>query len=488
MNRSILIVICDFLLVSLVAFARFEGEREEAPAPQNLPPRAAGANNDLVGTLKLALEDEKSTRERMSTDLQSTRDSLQAQERAMRAQEQALAEREARIREYQENLKRVEAEARQIEQQRSALAQQFAATQGSLQDAQKRLTVATAESTLSKEKLEQLQAELKNREQESKTLQQKLGQVEQAQQAALQEKQQLNTQLQVSEAEKRLTREQLASMHSEVATVRQEKAKLQETTVKLVENVGTLATKSTELTKEIRDYRPMPANAIFNEFVANRVHTRFEGTRSGIFGREVDKGKETETILVTDGAQTFAVYHLEDTPLSLGTPGTDWMRLSGVLSRQGTAFSIVRLSFSALDPRIVFVPIGEPQAKQLGAKIYRIAPDPYRFDEAVLVGTRDAYYGEARFQVDLSTPNYVKMDRNLFRGLVGKFNPSRGDVVISKTGELLGIMANNEYCLVLDKFSIARNLQFGRDLGAQQTGQVLSQLHDRLLAMPFRLQ
>ena len=39
------------------------------------------------------------------------------------------------------------------------------------------------------------------------------------------------------------------------------------------------------------------------------------------------------------------------------------------------------------------------------------------------------------------TPEYLKMDHSVVRGLFGKFNPSHGDLVFNKSGELLGVMA-----------------------------------------------
>ncbi len=98
------------------------------------------------------------------------------------------------------------------------------------------------------------------------------------------------------------------------------------------------------------------------------------------------------------------------------------------------------------------------------------------------------YYGECRFQIDLSTPGYVKLDRNFLKGLIGKFNPSRGDLVFSKAGELLGVMANSSYCLMLRSFSPEATFQFGDDVRAQHTGATLSALYSHLLTMPFKLQ
>jgi hypothetical protein len=146
------------------------------------------------------------------------------------------------------------------------------------------------------------------------------------------------------------------------------------------------------------------------------------------------------------------------------------------------------MSFLAQDPRVLVIPLGEPQAKQYGVKIYKTPADPFKFQDAVIVGASEGYYGESKFQIDTSTPQYVKMDRNFFKGLFGKFNPSRGDLVFTKGGDLLGIMVNGEYCLLLNKITPTRTIQLGTDVASQQTGQMLSQLYDRVFGMPMKLQ
>src|SRR6185436_10461442 len=179
------------------------------------------------------------------------------------------------------------------------------------------------------------------------------------------------------------------------------------------------------------------------------------------------------------GSQNYALFHVEDTPLLLWNPGTDWRRLTAVLARGNVAFAGVRIAFLAQDPRVVVIPIGEAQAKQLGAKIYKVAPDPFKFQDAIIVGATEGYYGECKFQIDLATPQYVKVDRSLIRGMFGKFNPSRGDLVLSRTGEVLGIMVNAEYCAVLNKIVPTRTIQLGNEIASQQTGQLLAQLYER---------
>jgi len=146
------------------------------------------------------------------------------------------------------------------------------------------------------------------------------------------------------------------------------------------------------------------------------------------------------------------------------------------------------ISFSWPDPRVALIPVSKEEAKKLGCRVYRISPDPFKFQDAVLVGAQEGYYGECKFEIDLTTPNYVKLDNNFLKGLFGKFNPSRGDLVFSRTGELLGVMANSTYCLMLRSFDATATVRFGDDIRAQRTGQTLAALYLQVSALPFRLQ
>jgi multidrug efflux pump subunit AcrA (membrane-fusion protein) len=391
------------------------------------------------------------------------------------------------MRQFQADLRKTEELARRLEQQRAALAQEASAAQASLTEVQGKLSAASTENLLSKERLAALQADLNRREQDTQVLEQKLAETEKAAQSAQAEKQQLSAQLQVSETEKRLTREQITELRGTVGVERQEKAKLQEHATALATNVASLAKKSGELTQEIRDYRSLAPNTIFNQFLSNRITVKFEATRAGVFGRDVNKDKSSQSILFTEGLQNYLLLHASATPFSLWNPGTDWNRVTAILQRGTVAVGGARLSFLAEDPRVVVIPIDDAQAKQFGVKIYQAAADPFKFQDAVIVGANDGYYGECKFQIDLSTPNYVKVDRSLLKGLFGKFNPSRGDLVLTKTGELLGIMVNSEYCVVLNKVTPTRTIRLGTEVISQQTGQMLSQLYDRVYQMPLKL-
>jgi len=166
----------------------------------------------------------------------------------------------------------------------------------------------------------------------------------------------------------------------------------------------------------------------------------------------------------------------------------DWDGLTGTLAGNAARVAIRAMSFQQQDPRVVMMPVSAAEAQQLGSKVYRLSADPYKFQDAVLVGANEGYYGECNFEMDVNTPQYLKLDRSLLRGLFGKFNPSRGDLVFSRTGDLLGVMVNGTFCLVLQNFTPAATLAFAPDVRKQHTGATLARLYDYVFQLPLRLQ
>jgi hypothetical protein len=80
------------------------------------------------------------------------------------------------------------------------------------------------------------------------------------------------------------------------------------------------------------------------------------------------------------------------------------------------------------------------------------------------------------------------MDHNSLKGLFGKFNPSTGDLVFSKNGDLLGVMVNNTYCVVIRNFEAAATFRFGADARSQPIADTLASLYSTVAGLPFKLQ
>jgi hypothetical protein len=181
--------------------------------------------------------------------------------------------------------------------------------------------------------------------------------------------------------------------------------------------------------------------------------------------------------------------HISDTPFSLRENGADWESIKIAYTKDGGYRSPVpRLDFLSLDPRIIALPVEQAQAAALGVKIYQTALEPFKFPDAVLINASGFGYGEVSFKLDAAQQGYVRVDNRLMKRLFGDFAPSKGDLVFSKTGELLGIMVNNDYCAVVNNFLPSRSLKTGDDIMAQETGTILDAMVARYRSLPLRLQ
>jgi hypothetical protein len=110
------------------------------------------------------------------------------------------------------------------------------------------------------------------------------------------------------------------------------------------------------------------------------------------------------------------------------------------------------IEFLAADPRVVVIPVDARQVAALGAKVYPLAADPFKFTEALLISGGGNGYGELGIKLDADHRGYVRVDNRLFKRLFGDFAPARGDLVFSRMGELIGVMVNSDYCALLSSF------------------------------------
>lgn len=470
MNKTLLLILCDFLLLNLLALTRWEKAEPPRPKLPPVPELAANAvtkDQDLVETMRQSLADEQTARDELAQK-------LSAADSALTAREQSLTQ--------------LQAERMRLAQEKEATSAQLATTQKTAAQLQQQLSSATQEATMTKEQLAQLQRALADKQAEADRQKAALSALEQAHAEARKQIEGLTMAVVVAEQEKKDLQQTADSLKTQVQAERTERLKVQESNAQLAQGVGQLAQKSGELTKEIRENRPINANVLFNEFEANRVTAGFAATRKGLLG-QVNRLKEANTVLVSDGRQVYALLHIADTPFSLNENGANWERLNINLGHGGGArVAAQSMEFLAHDPRVVALPLTMADATTLGAKVYLLAVDPYKFPEAVLIDGRGRGYGEVGFKLDPNEPGFVRVDNRFFKRLFGDFAPKRGDLVFSKTGEFLGIMVNNDYCAVVKDFSPFKTITGGDDIKTQATGATLDALIARVQAMPLNLQ
>ncbi len=469
MNKTLLLIMCDFLLLNLLALTRWEKAEPSQTQLETAAPRSAAAapavNADMVELMRVSLEDERTSREQLAAQLSSTQGTLSEREKNVAA----------------------------LQQQKGQLEGALASTQSTARELEQRYSAASQEAFLSKEQLAKLQRELEEKRAEAERQQAELARLERQQAEARQRIENLNVAVRVAEQEKQMISQNLVEARQQVEVERQERAKVQEQATQLAQGVGQLsqgvgqlAEQSGQLSQEIRDIRPINPNQIFSDFLANRVETSITARRQGLFGTSV-REKAAQTVLVSDGERIFALMHLSDTPFTLGEVPTDYEQVTGQLSRGSFNAPVGELHFLRQDPRLVAAPIDASLAALMGAKIYQVAKEPFKFPDAVLLRADDGRYGETPFRIDPSNSNYVKMDNRITTRLFGEISPKRGDLVFSRTGDLIGIMVNNDYCAVLGNFAAAHTLRAG-DNPDPKTSVIFSDLQARWSRLPVRLQ
>ncbi len=463
MNKTLLLFIVDFLFQNLIALTRWE--RAEPAHPRQPPVNEISANTvskdqDLVEAMRQSLADEQLSRQAVEQKLASVDSTLASRERSLG----------------------------QLQSESLRLTAQLVDTQRSQADLNVKYQAEAQEALLTRSQLAQLQRDLEDKKAEAERQKVALADLERQHAEALKQVEGLTVAVAVGEREKQQLVERTAELQGQIQTERSERINVEQANNQLAQGVGQLAQSSGELTKEIRDNRPISANVLFNDFLANRVQTTFSATRKGLFG-ENTRDRETKTVFTTDGRQVYALVEVEDTAFSFREIGADWQKIGVRFDRPPDYRSTgSQIEFLSADPRVVVVPVDAQQVAALDAKVYPLAADPFKFPEAVLISGGGKGYGELGFKLDANHRGYVRVDNHLFKRLFGDFAPSRGDLVFSKSGELLGIMVNSDYCVLLGDFTPAATISAAGDVPDQHTGALLDSLSSRILGMPSELQ
>ncbi|HNQ87907.1 MAG TPA: hypothetical protein PKM73_04660 [Verrucomicrobiota bacterium] len=492
MNRAVLVVLVDFLLISLVTLYSANRNALVVP-PVGEEDGGIGVEVqsmlDMLHTLKQALEIEQATRQQVAQDLSASEASLAERQRQ-------LAAREAQVRQLEANLQEAAQRARQLEAERSQAQAQQAQTQQALaaaqsQQAQARENLANlqaqlermrSEANVSQAKVQAIEGELTTRREEVRRLQDQIGVFEKANREAAAAKERLAVDLGAARTEAALVRDQLTQTRTQISALSTEKAKLQETTAVLAEGTRDIA-------RTVEAQRTLAPNAIYGDYLSNRVELAFRARRPGFLGLGGKSDGQVPTVLVRSGEAVFALCHVTETTLPEVGGGPNWESLTATLSRsQPSAWTpLPQLWLLRSDIRVVALPVPAAAVNALGAKAYPLASEPAKFSEALLVGSREGYYGEVEFKLDPSLPQYVRMQTRPLGKIFGKFSPSRGDLVFTKQGEVLGIMVNNAYCLLLGAIEPVRMVRLGDNIAAEKTGRIGAEISARVQRLPFKL-
>lgn len=493
MSRSLLLVICDFLLLSLLALARFDDPNEQEPTQElTAEERAvadAAVDKDLVDILKLSLEAEKVGTADLAEELEQARESLEEREKALADKEERLNKAQMTAEQLVEEKVAIEQARAEAEAERQRLVAEASTVQEQLRSADtervelaKSLVEARETSAVSTEKLKSMQEGMQEQQRLLESLRAERERLASEKYISDQEKVTLENRLRVAETEARVIATTLQTARADIEATREEKKAILETTDKLAEGVGALAESTRGIQEEVKNLQPQSLNALFDRYRNNRVRLIFDTEESTFFGT-ASKDYAADTLLATDGERIYAIVHIDETPFR--TSGLK--SATAQLEMGGRLYRIPQVGFLASDPRIVAVAIPKKMTESNGIEPFDLSSDPLRYPDAVLIDSGQNYYGESPFKLDPANPRYVRFKSDLFNRIFGEFSPNRGDLILAKTGEFLGIMVNNSYGLVVPALSSRATLSLGEKFSTERADSIREMVNSVTSRLPADL-
>ena len=383
MNKTLLLILCDFLLLNLLALTRWD--KNELPASPPAAQQPASAREDVVAALRLTLEEEKANREKLALDLATTRD--ESKTRAT-----ILDQARARTTELSERLTKAEQESLRLAQQAGMETERSRAA----------LEAAKAEALALRQSEEKLRKEGET----------------------------LRSQLTAAQLTTRSTEERARQIETTLRTAEEEKKKLLEQNQSLSQGVTRLAEKSGEITQEMREYRPVAPNSLYADYLARRATLTIVTERTSAQGSG-PRRREIKSIL-PDRWSPYrrTTFPGSNPPFTLGDAGGSWKSLAGSLTPPAPANFPQPIpylhSLRKSDPRLLIVLVPNSETNSLTTAPYRIATDPFRFPKSLLISPRGNGYGECSFRLSPDLPGYLEMDSRFLNRLQGEYAPLLG--------------------------------------------------------------
>ena len=510
MSKTLLIIICNFLLLSLLPLVELD-RLEESAGPVEVATRPGlSEESELIELLELSLQFEQASREQLTQSLEQLQGSLQTAQNERTALEQNFVADKNRL---LQELNEIQNDLLESERDRSSLEASVAMSRQELDYSQKRLEVLNElltqrdqalgqaqqqqlelqrqgeiarqrneqlEATLQKTDLQKRLLEERLRERESSLTQytEKVRGLEQQYQSAMQRSATLSADLKAAVDERRRIEETLALAKSEVGVKRVDK-----------EIIETIANTANSLRKEMtKSKQPVSANSLYQQFQDNWVSIEFTTNPQGPDSWKRESPQPS--ILLTDGQQTYALLHIDNTPLRLTGFKAGWPEaLFVVLKTRQKSIFIPKLHFLAAEPRVLVIPVPAGYAEAAGVTPFNLTDDPFNYAKAIMIANnRAGQYGETKLTIDPRSEQYLKILREPFSSLFDNSIPASSDLLFSRTGTFIGLMVNRQYCHLMEDFAVMGTLDLGASYNSLTSQRLSQQIMRQLKQLPNDLQ
>lgn len=494
MNRSLLLIVCDFLLLSLLALADFERSGEPIATERTVPIELDDPSEDrdeesaIASLLSAALSAEQSEQLELEQELQKAQEQISSAERNLSVLEDELRQREEDLSQTRAEAERVSREREELAAEKERLAaekeeiertaSEVASEKERLLGEKDALEAKTAELTdrverlsgraeASQEELNRKAEELARAEAELAERAREIEEAEARQRETEQERQQLAGEVEVVRREKEMLTSSLRTAQETIEVEREEKAALRKQAESLSENVTRLADASTEISEEVRSLRPLTGNEIFMKAEQNRVRFTFEGTRSGIFS-DTSFTEEIPAVITRIDGKAFLWLHVGQTPFADPERRKFIQSLNLFIEANGARFRVPRMGSLRAEPSLLFVPLTPSILERLAVDVFAAAKDPFRFEDLVVVDLPESRFGESGFRIQPDRAGFLEVDNKAFSALFGEFSPSPGDIAFTRAGEFLGIVSSRGEAWQASPVQTGQRISFGEEFSRME--------------------
>ena len=505
MNRSLLLVVCDFLLLSILALARFDVPADATIAKdgQKIVSNAVierisdGENYDdvvaeLEATNETLLENLSSDKDDLLEQKLKLEDQIAQRQKELEDKENQIASRDAVIADNEEEIKKSQAEAQELERKREEIEKKREALLQTNAASKKELELLSKNLADAKKKSDQL-AELKAKtEKEAETFRLELA--KSIEKVKAEEKATAEAQAQLKDEKRRgdalvastakfdekidsinaglkgvgedlkVVGQGLAGVGDKITNVTNDVNSVKQDVSRVGQEIEGVGSKVENIKKEVEvsvaqqkenfkkltDVQTKSLNEIFTRYDENKIKLKLTFTHKGGFMGATKKDTfEMDTIIMVDGSFAYSLVHARSSPFRLEPSVRKLTEVSGQINspKLNNAIEVKEVAFMD-DPRILIVPLyinPKELEKTSEIEVFNAPQNPYLFSEAVVVNAKSGRFGQTDFIRDERDSRYIKVSHTNFAFITGKFDPGKGDLVFSQKGELLGIMVNNDY-------------------------------------------
>lgn len=486
MNKTLLLIICDFLLISVLALVEFEPSDETDPLVS--AQIEEGVSEDLMELLQNSLEIEAIEREQLEeerAELASNLNQTEAERAQLSSEKSSLLEEKSALEEDRERLAREKAEtsdklestAAELEltaRERERLAKESATLAVAKASLTENLQTQTAQAKALQSSLDEQEAALRAREAELQAAQAVIDETKAEAARLSAERATLATSLEVAQTERAQLDQNLQLTRDELNQTRADRVEAERRASQLASDLTTIAESSEALQAEIRASQPLSSNEIFRRYEQNRIRISMTAEINGLLGTR-EQTENLDAVVINANNQRYIIFEESRAPFRINNLD-QVVSLNGAIMVDGRRLPITRLGFLATDPRLIVIELMPTSDPARLDETFNLSNQPFRFPQAVLISHTLGAYGLTDFRLLPGGEGYVGVDRNLINQLTGEFQPSRGDYIFAQSGELLGLMVEPERGVLLDDLRIEASLPIGDEFSPGNAKAIQSRL------------